>query len=34
LDLNVEEKSVWVEPGVVLDHLNAYLKPYGLVVSS
>jgi FAD/FMN-containing dehydrogenase/Fe-S oxidoreductase len=29
-DLNVEEKSVWVEPGVVLDHLNAYLKPYGL----
>ena len=30
LDLNVEEKSVWVEPGVVLDHLNAYLKPYGL----
>ena len=30
LDLNVEEKSVWVEPGVVLDHLNAYLKPHGL----
>ena len=30
LDLNVDEKSVWVEPGVVLDHLNAYLKPYGL----
>ena len=30
LDLNVEEKSIWVEPGVVLDHLNAYLKPYGL----
>ena len=30
LDLNIEEKSVWVEPGVVLDHLNAYLKPYGL----
>ncbi len=30
LDLNVEEKSVWVEPGVVLDHLNTYLKPYGL----
>jgi FAD/FMN-containing dehydrogenase len=29
-DLNVEEKSVWVEPGVVLDHLNTYLKPYGL----
>ena len=30
MDLNVDEKSVWVEPGVVLDHLNAYLKPYGL----
>ena len=30
LDLNVEEKSIWVEPGVVLDHLNAYLKPHGL----
>ena len=30
LELNVEEKYVWVEPGVVLDHLNAYLKPYGL----
>jgi len=30
LDFNLEEKSVWVEPGVVLDHLNAYLKPYGL----
>jgi len=30
LELNVEEKYVWVEPGVVLDHLNEYLKPYGL----
>jgi len=30
LELNVEEKYVWVQPGVVLDHLNAYLKPYGL----
>ena len=30
LDLNVEEKSIWVEPGLVLDHLNAYLKPHGL----
>ncbi|MDA9890048.1 FAD-binding oxidoreductase [Candidatus Pelagibacter sp.] len=30
LDLNIEEKSIWVEPGVVLDHLNAYLKPHGL----
>ena len=33
LDLNIEEKSVWVEPGVVLDHLNAYLNPmvYGFL---
>ena len=30
LEFNVKEKSVWVEPGVVLDHLNAYLKPFGL----
>ncbi len=30
LELNVEEKYVWVQPGVVLDHLNAYLKPHGL----
>ena len=31
LELNVEEKYVWVEPGVVLDHLNAYLKPHGVL---
>ena len=30
LELNVKDKYVWVEPGVVLDHLNEYLKPYGL----
>ena len=30
LELNIEEKYVWVEPGIVLDHLNAYLKPHGL----
>ena len=30
LELNINEKYVWVEPGIVLDHLNAYLKPYGL----
>ncbi|MDC1155977.1 FAD-binding and (Fe-S)-binding domain-containing protein [Candidatus Pelagibacter sp.] len=30
LDIDVEERSIWVEPGVVLDHLNAYLKPHGL----
>ena len=30
LEVNLEEKYVWVEPGVVLDHLNAQLKPHGL----
>ncbi|HPA87305.1 MAG TPA: FAD-linked oxidase C-terminal domain-containing protein [Bacteroidales bacterium] len=30
LELNVEERWVRVEPGVVLDELNMYLKPYGL----
>ncbi len=30
LELNAEEKYVWVQPGVVLDHLNDYLKPHGL----
>ena len=30
LEFNKEEKNVWVEPGIVLDQLNAYLKPYGL----
>ncbi len=30
LDLNVAERSVKVEPGIVLDHLNAQLKPHGL----
>src|SRR6056300_1842915 len=30
LDFNKEEKTVWVEPGIVLDQLNAYLKPYSL----
>ncbi|MDO8456450.1 MAG: FAD-linked oxidase C-terminal domain-containing protein [Burkholderiaceae bacterium] len=30
LDLNVAERSVTVEPGIVLDHLNAQLKPHGL----
>jgi len=29
-DLDVENRSVWVEPGLVLDHLNAVLKPHGL----
>ncbi len=30
LELNIEEKYVWVQPGIVLDSLNKYLKPYGL----
>ncbi len=30
LELNVDEKFVWVQPGVVLDQLNTYLKPHGL----
>ena len=30
IELNVEEKYVWVQPGIVLDQLNAYLKPHGL----
>ena len=29
-DLDVAGRTVWVEPGVVLDRLNAYLKPLGL----
>ncbi|MFM8361555.1 MAG: FAD-binding oxidoreductase, partial [Haliscomenobacter sp.] len=30
LEVNVEEKWVRVEPGVIRDELNAFLKPYGL----
>jgi FAD/FMN-containing dehydrogenase/Fe-S oxidoreductase len=30
LDLNVQERWVRVEPGVVLDELNAHLRPHGL----
>jgi FAD/FMN-containing dehydrogenase/Fe-S oxidoreductase len=30
LDLNVAERTIKVEPGIVLDHLNAQLKPHGL----
>ncbi len=30
LELNVEEKWVRVEPGIVLDELNMYLRPHGL----
>jgi FAD/FMN-containing dehydrogenase/Fe-S oxidoreductase len=30
LELNVEERWVRVQPGIVLDELNAYLRPHGL----
>jgi FAD/FMN-containing dehydrogenase/Fe-S oxidoreductase len=30
LDFDREARSVWVQPGIVLDHLNAWLKPHGL----
>src|SRR5690349_13529016 len=30
LEVSVERREAWVEPGVVLDELNAHLKPHGL----
>ena len=30
LDVDVAQRTATVEPGLVLDHLNAHLKPYGL----
>ncbi|MDM0079212.1 FAD-linked oxidase C-terminal domain-containing protein [Variovorax sp. J31P179] len=30
LDLDLDRRTVTVEPGIVLDHLNAQLKPHGL----
>ena len=30
LEVNVAERWAWIEPGVVLDELNAHLKPHGL----
>jgi FAD/FMN-containing dehydrogenase/Fe-S oxidoreductase len=30
IDFDLEARTVTVEPGVVLDHLNAWLKPHGL----
>ncbi len=30
IELDTEAATVWVEPGIVLDRLNAYLKPHGL----
>ncbi|MEO1091172.1 MAG: FAD-binding and (Fe-S)-binding domain-containing protein [Pseudomonadota bacterium] len=29
-DLDVEARTVWVEPGIVLDELNSALRPHGL----
>lgn len=33
LKFNSEERWIWVEPGVVRDELNIFLKPYGLFFS-
>ncbi|MFQ5765997.1 MAG: FAD-binding oxidoreductase, partial [Rhodospirillales bacterium] len=30
LDLDEETRTAWVEPGLVLDQLNAFLEPHGL----
>jgi FAD/FMN-containing dehydrogenase/Fe-S oxidoreductase len=30
LELNIEERWVRVQPGIVLDELNAYLRPHGM----
>src|SRR5215212_5623646 len=30
LEVNVAERWAWIEPGVVLDELNAQLRPHGL----
>ncbi|SIT45099.1 Fe-S protein, similar to lactate dehydrogenase [Paraburkholderia piptadeniae] len=30
IDFDKEKRTVTVEPGIVLDHLNAWLKPHGL----
>ncbi len=30
LDFNEKEKTIWVEPGIIRDELNIFLKPYGL----
>ncbi len=30
LDFDPVEQTIWVEPGVVLDQLNAWLRPHGL----
>ena len=30
LEFDKAARTVWVQPGIVLDHLNAWLKPHGL----
>ena len=30
LEFDAENRTVWVQPGMVLDQLNSYLKPHGL----
>lgn len=30
IKFNAKKRTVWVEPGLVLDNLNDFLKPYGL----
>jgi len=30
IDLNVSERRAWVQPGIVLDELNAQLRPHNL----
>lgn len=30
VEFDAEKLTITVEPGIVLDHLNAWLKPYGL----
>ena len=30
LEFDAEQRTVWVEPGLVLDRLNRFLKPHGL----
>src|SRR5437899_4223953 len=30
IDFSLPERSIWVEPGIVLDELNAYLRSSGL----
>ena len=31
LEFDLEQRWIWVQPGLVLDELNAYLQPHGLI---